>query len=60
MEPPISDPASSAVKPAARAAALPPEEPPGVRVGIPWITGCTVYGVVALKVREIHGHVGLP
>ena len=30
MEPPISDPASNPVKPAARAAALPPEEPPGI------------------------------
>ena len=27
----MSEPASSAVKPAAKAAALPPEEPPGVR-----------------------------
>ena len=31
-EPPMSEPISSGVTPAARAAAAPPEEPPGVRV----------------------------
>lgn len=32
-EPPMSEPISSGVTPAARAAAAPPDEPPGVRVG---------------------------
>ena len=32
MEPPISEPASKPVKPAARAAALPPDDPPGIFV----------------------------
>ena len=30
MEPPMSDPASNEQNPAASAAALPPDEPPGV------------------------------
>ena len=32
MEPPMSEPSSSGVRPAARAAAAPPDEPPVVRV----------------------------
>ena len=31
MDPPMSEPASKPVKPAASAAALPPDEPPGIR-----------------------------
>ena len=33
MEPPVSDPRASGLKPAATAAALPPDDPPGTRVG---------------------------
>src|SRR5205085_7910675 len=33
MEPPVSDPRASGAKPAATAAALPPDEPPGTRLG---------------------------
>ena len=32
MEPPVSEPSVAMASPAARAAALPPEEPPGTRV----------------------------
>jgi hypothetical protein len=32
MEPPVSEPSVASAVPAARAAALPPEEPPGTRV----------------------------
>jgi len=32
IEPPISEPISSGVMPAAKAAALPPDEPPGERL----------------------------
>ena len=32
MEPPVSEPSEAMTSPAARAAALPPEEPPGTRV----------------------------
>ncbi len=31
MEPPVSDPSATGANPAATAAALPPEEPPGTR-----------------------------
>src|SRR5205807_4263925 len=33
MEPPVSDPRASGAKPAATAAALPPLDPPGTRLG---------------------------
>ena len=33
IEPPVSDPSASGANPAATAAALPPDEPPGTRVG---------------------------
>src|SRR5438045_6197435 len=33
MEPPVSDPRARGLKPAATAAALPPDDPPGTRVG---------------------------
>ncbi len=38
-EPPRSLPRPSGVMPLASAAASPPEEPPGVRVGVPWVAG---------------------
>ena len=39
IEPPMSEPSSSATMPAASAAAAPPDDPPGVRFGS---SGCEV------------------
>ena len=33
IDPPVSEPSATGAKPAATAAALPPDEPPGTRVG---------------------------
>ncbi len=55
----MSLPASRPVRPAARAAAAPPEEPPGDRPRIPGIVGRAVERIGGLPVGEERGHVGL-
>ena len=55
----MSEPASRAVSPAARAAALPPGGAARCAVGIPGIAGRAVQRVVGLEVRQVHGDVGL-
>ncbi len=58
MEPPMSLPSSSGVRPAA-SAALPAVLPPDMPRQVPGIVGSAVYGVVALEVGEPLTDVGL-
>ena len=54
-EPPMSEPSFNGTKPVASAAAAPPDEPPGVRVGCHGLWSC-VDLVVALPVAEPERH----
>ena len=59
MEPPISDPKSKLVSPAAVAAAPPPAEPPEVRDTIPWVVRPAEHRIAGLHVCVAGRHVGL-
>ena len=58
MDPPMSLPALEYPRPAASAAAVPPEEPPGVRFRSHGLFVVLVNRVVSLPVGELDGNVG--